>query len=520
MFTYQTGNVATIAAWFTAFESFIQQAGWTIVSGSGTTDLVIKSTGEDGLFTKLYARVWQNVNNVNAEVRNDAVGTHQTASGAYVAKGAGNFTYHINADKDAFCIEFRTAANTSRMMYMGTVLPFANIVDISDETKYMVAISNISASPGGQILQNEAGVWAHNVDVTFHPRATQITKDTIDNSFTLFGAYVDTSTTIAGELKNITSRNYGIGGVIAYNDTIHTGRNPDAKLTDWIVLEDNFPRVWAMRTGGVYPTGVDYDTDKLSIDIFTAYTSRDIVDNHLLPLMAAAGWTATDHSGVSGIDRDYIFYSRGRSGTDDIYIRWSHAHVNSGQEPLIYAQDDAVGTHSISAVIALLNGNNMPFPIGLIADKDCLIVLNFLQGGWGMGAPSVWWVGRGISFCPACFTANTPYSMIIQDGYNQRHQKLRDHDGTWAPATSTSGIIATGTDLNPNAYDGMTFVIWPVYAYTSNKWIHSQIRNVYSINNLAVCAADRLYIGDKEYIILCGYNGATLTYHYYALRIT
>jgi len=56
-FKYATGAAASIAAWFAIFENMVTAAGWSVVQGTGTTDIIITSAGEDGTFTKLFARV-------------------------------------------------------------------------------------------------------------------------------------------------------------------------------------------------------------------------------------------------------------------------------------------------------------------------------------------------------------------------------------------------------------------------------------------------------------------------------
>ena len=93
MFRYTTGNAASVPAWFTAFEVFIQQCGWTIVAGAGTTNLTIRSLGVNRRYSKLFANVRRNLSRVICEVQDDAVGTHKTTSGYFCDGGAGAFDY-------------------------------------------------------------------------------------------------------------------------------------------------------------------------------------------------------------------------------------------------------------------------------------------------------------------------------------------------------------------------------------------------------------------------------------------
>lgn len=450
--TTDAGAPDEVINWFAKFETWITGVGWTVVSGAGTTDLVLFSGGEAGGLTKLYVHVWRdgvNPNWVHMEVQDDALGTHTTNEGGYVDSGGAQFAFWISADRDAIVLVWKVGAGY-RMVYGGLVMPFA--LNTLDETYRMVACNDID---NGSILRRFDNVWDQDDFDYENQYIYRAAVDRLDGSCPLGGVYFGDNDQIAGQLKHVSCKL--TAPAVNPEDDITTGQT--GATTTWVVLRDRLANKFALRTGGVlpvgYPDGAHFahtsGLANITADFFAALVAH----------MQAVGWTATDYSGTSGRPIDWFFHSSGESGSESIYLRVSMWGVSNW----IYhcVTDGIPGAHSTTEEMANVVDADFPTQYYISADRDCL-TYTINDGGFY----SAVWMGLILPFAPGlpdstyrtcCFAYTT---FTTSNGHI-----LRAHDGTW-----NVGIInpynADGIhtyNSQPNLYDGTTYLIWPHYCY-------------------------------------------------------
>lgn len=458
-FAYETGTADDLPDWFSKFETFLATIGWTVVSGSGTTDLVISSGGEQGGLTKLFARYRRdtgaNAYKVYYSVQDDAAGTHKTTDYEPAqAEGLGDvpFVYLMNGDKDMICINFKRGAGYTGG-YAGLVEQFAQ--GIADET-YLMAIyamhmdGHIGATCG-YMLRRYDGLW--NQTARRYGPHTYV-KDPLDDSVALFGcvsltnAYDD----IKGQLKNVAGQIYSMPALNP-EDTLTTGL-PGATST-WIVLGTATER-WGIRTGGVLPLGTA-DGAHFTHQAALASSIGNLFSK-IGTFLTGVGWTISDTSG-SSYTYDKIAYSQGEEGGEDIYIRYYYDDVRS----LIFTvRDDATGTHKVSAgyvggTEGPLTDGNFPTYYYITADRNCLhFTLN------KNGVYQTIWAGMFKVLNPNAAALDTPYKVGGFGTPGTANKILRSHDGTWEG--NTTGWTAPEypwSNSSPNEYgDGDTYIVW------------------------------------------------------------
>ena len=501
MFSYTTGNVANINAWFVIFEPFAVTAGWTVVSGTGTQDMVLSSKGEDGKKTKLFMRVYKSGNNIMSDLRDDQPGTHKTTA-QLVACGAGAFDYWMNIDKDMFSIAVKYGLNYD-FMYAGCLLPFA--LRPTDETFYMYN----GDSTSGRILRLYDGTWDQAISVVSEPAIRNYTNTLFTaDAFILLGNWVGANENVAGELKNVCGR-YSSVGVMVRLDTISTAYGEKNIDTTWILLYDNGSTTLYMRTGGGYPLGGDFEPKAVNTKMCRVYNPRDFFDNDLVPFLTSVGWTGTDNSGVSGIDRDYIFHSAGVTGLEDIYIRlyWDDASVN---DPLhIGIRDDLAGTHTDDATLYYFINYRLPNNILIIATKEAVCLVRNLYEDRGItGGLTTAFFGMAYHFDPGLQAGNTSYKMVIvnqQDNAAPVVEALRRGDGTWNPPNHACDLNTQITGANnPNGYDGNTYMVMPAKVYFAGGVISTlgmlSLALQFASDGGGASSGDRVKVGNREYM--------------------
>jgi len=446
------GAPDSIVDWFATFQAWITGVGWSVVSGGGTTDMVIQSTGEAGGLTKLYVRIWRGsgatINYVYMECRDDAVGTHKTTNDGYVDSGGVQFAYFMAADKDAISIHWKTAAGY-RWKYAGLVYPFS--LTKPDETYSMISANRINATAA--ILRNQAGAWDQDAVLTDNTRLDDMRADRFDNSRTLCGVYYNTGVNIGGQLKHVS----GEMDDPATNpeDTITTGFAP--ATTEWIILTDQGPIKFAVRTGGVLPVGFP-DGAHFAHQNGLAATLNAFLTNIVPNFLVARGWTDHGEQGFANCDFSRLLSSSGESGLDSIFCGWGHQPaINPGMYGCI--RDDLAGTHNVYQGRNLLDAADFPANYWITADRDCFVFT--VQRGV---AYDIFWEGIVQPFAPGLYAAGvTPYKemMFLRYGPVLQCKLLRRHDGTWpAGGAAVSYTMAEWTS-NPNAYDGVTYHLWP-----------------------------------------------------------
>ena len=501
-FQYLTGQTTAgapdeVANWFSTFQQWIEGVvGWTVVSGGGTKNLVIRSPGEDGSYDQLYAHIWESApGTVRAEVQDDAGATHATAEGGTLLSGAAQFTYFMSANLEAISIVFKTAVPNWTWIYVGCVMPFA--LKPPDETYTMIASANrINAC---SVLRNHDDTWDVDIVLRDNDLADNFDLCGLDNSFTLTGMLAGTTNGIVGQLHHV-SGEVGPASGLALEDTITTLASA-YRTTDWIVLRDAGADWFAMRTGGDLPVGLPDNRYAYQTGIALDYT--DFIVNHVSPFLLDRGWIDLGDPGLDDVGR--LFYSTGESRQDDIFIVLSyHLPVNSFYQ--MYVQNDAVGTHRTPAAV-FFPCDRLTFPTRyhLGGDADCLL---WTIEAWQGAYPN--WMGMARPGNPNA--PGSEYSVLCASFYLARVRLLRDHTGAWTPGTGYF-YRDVKTTTSPNLFDGETCILWPVGALGLGpgggvfRDFHGTLKYLYQVDGYYCCPGDTIQVADRSYLVL-SYGGA------------
>jgi len=461
--------MATIELW-------LQMVGWMAVSGAGTTDIIFRSTGEDGTKTMLYVHFWKNGNQMRAEVCDDDVPTHQTNEGSFVDSGGVQFTYHVSADKDAISLAWSLGAGW-RFNYVGLLMPFA--LEPPDETFYSISAANIQDA---SILRRHDGLWDRD-DTLYHAtyQSLLLGPDRDDGSVSLWGTYFGDNADIAGQLKHVSGRVY----TAFPPDTIET------RTATWILVRDNVGRPLAMRTGGTLELGCD---DGQFAHVSGVVNTVAEWYAAVAVLMAGVGWTVTDISAASGNPFDIECYSTGETATDVLWIRIFHAAGATGLE----VSDLAFGTvgRHVSQV-GFFNESWLPADYWATADKDCLAcVMQADEGFWPV------WVGKTLPF--ARTLSDESNMSMVAGAFNLAMRVLRDHTGAWNQAAYAYHDGLQTDNSNFNNYDNRTFLVWPfVVLSTWGVWREAigQLKYIMHTDGGGVSSMDTISVGSREHTV-------------------
>lgn len=450
-----------IVDWFATFEAFIGVCGWTIESGAGTTNLVISSDGEVGGLTMLFVHVYRGaggtINRVYFEVMDDAVGTHATTHGGFVDSGGVQFNWWMTADKDGMAVIWKTGA-AYRYKYAGLVMPFAQTVP--DETYRSISAGG-RADHLGTILRDFNDAW--DVDHALYDNATldNIMVDRFDNSLALIGVYFNTGVNIAGQLKFITGEL--AAPAVNPEDTITTGLL--GATTEWVVLANNAGVKFALRTGGTLPVGQP-DGAHFNSEFGVAPDLVTFLSTIVPAFMVGIGWTDLGDPLIYPPFPGRLFYSQGENGFEDIYLGYAATDQAPFDYVVPFVQDDAGATHRAMLGSMFMDVLDFPANYWITGDRNCLLLT--IQRG---ATYNRMWMGMFQSFTPGLYPpyvgpSLTPYKMaaFAREGPVSGQRLLRDHAGNWLPPGNI-GIDDQECVSNPNAFDGVTYHVWPWFFY-------------------------------------------------------
>ena len=490
--TTDAGAPDEIVNWFAKFEAWITGVGWTVVAGPGTTDLVLFSGGEAGGLTMLYMHVWRdggNPSRVRMELYDDALGTHQTTNDGYVDSGGAQFAFWMSADKDAIVIVWKIGGGY-RMLYGGLVMPFA--LSTVDETYRMVVTNSLQVD--GTILHRFDGLWDQNDWIREHINMRNAAFDRLDGSFPIGGCYFGDNDEIAGQLKHISCQI--MNPAVNAEDTVTTGA--PGGTTTWIVLGDWRGNKFALRTGGVLPTGYPdgahfSHVSGAAADIAEFFTA---LKNH----MQSVGWTCTDYSGTSGRTHDWFFYSQGESGNEDIYLRVSCWGVSFW---VYHSLSDGIpGAHSTTEEHANVTLADFPTQYYISADRDCLAYT--INDG---GSYAAVWMGLVMPFAPGL--PDTTYR-VCQFTYrtftSANGRILRDHAGNWNSVSVYNPYNADGIHIynsQPNRYDNLTYLLWPhiCYQLAGPHEIIGMLKYYFFTHGGGIASLDTITVAGQTYTV-------------------
>lgn len=497
-FVYATGITAAGAAdpvleWFSAFELWIARIGWTVESGSGTKNLIIRSLGEERAYTMLWARVWESAaNNVSIEVRNDLAGTQVTTNGITLANAtAAEITYYMAGDLEAFVIAWRTTAPVWTWHYCGTLMSFALVPP--DETYTMISAGSATL---GAVLRDTAGLWDQDVAIYTQQGVQDQMINPLNNSVMIGGMVMGRYQSVVGELRHT-------GGVntdpaLAALDTFDTLADAN-KITTWLMVSDG-TRNSFIRTGGELPTGIKDSTfQHLSgtfADVIDPWT--DFIENILSPFLVGLGWLDLGSQAWWTVDR--LFYSTGTTGTDDIFV--GVAWRNTG---LLYVrvQNDMAATQSTGDRNIPAQQPMQGQPYYISGDRDCFTLTYARSVG---GIHDRIWAGKadpGIAGVLA-----TEYFMCVCVGSSVANQRvLRQHDGGWNRQGTLLDPINVFTPManngSPLAMDGKTNVMWALgmaHIAPARKCFTGRLKFVMRCDG-ALSMLNQVDVGSRQYKI-------------------
>ncbi len=442
-----------IVDWFATFQAWMLTRGWIVANGGGTTNLVMRSLGEDGLRTMLFLHVYRDggdPDRVRVEVMDDAAGTHTTAEAGYVDGSGAQFQFWMCGDMDAIVICFLGGA-VYHSVYAGMVMPFA--LTVPDETYRMIATSLVGQ---GSILRDSTGVWDVDHPLYWHNVMVDGAVDPYDGSYHMIGTFFDRRANIAGQLKHVSGQVTPVA--LVAQTLLTTGRG--SRETTWIVLQDRLNVRYAMRTGGALPIGTpDPGTFAAVTGIVNDYAA---LWTALSAHMTGRGWQDLGDPGLGASGR--LFYSTGESGLEEIYLGMYR------ETPVInvlhtYVQDDAAGTNRTAARSSRLHTADFPTNLWIGGDRDCCIVVWQRAPGYGFS-----WGGLVRQFTPGLLppypgASLTPYSLaVFVNGppLGWQGQVLRAKTGAWDETCEYYDDGPNADNSNPNNFDGETYLVWPL----------------------------------------------------------
>lgn len=444
-FNHKAGTASSIADWFSIFEDWVTNTlEWTVESGSGTTNLVLSSPGEQGLFTKLFVNVYKDpaLDQVWSQVQDDAAGTHKTTYVlSYAVAGAGAFLYWMSGDRDSFIYCFLTGGAYDAV-YAGIIEPFA--LNPTDETYHSCVSWGVRR---GTLLRNYDDTWnPAQIFNYWNTRVSDLQLDRLTSELAIGGVYLGQNDAIAGQYKHISCRIQAAG--VSQQQTFETKWN--GYNTTWVVLSEQSGYRFAMRTGGDLPLGWG-DGAHLSFTngIASTYSSFIAI---LKAFLESVGWTCTD------ITDGILAYSAGESGTETIYVKVWYA----GATLNILAQDDADGTHVTATYTNAVEEASYPCQYWITADRNFIILaqeeagaMKPLYGGmFNAAAPSL---------------PTTPYKVAVGCALTAPGSGsggiLRGHNGLWGQSYSVEREVAA-VNSSPNLFDGVTYIHWPFTLYS------------------------------------------------------
>ena len=532
-FAYTSGVATSVDDWFSIFEAWITgTVGWTVESGTGTTNLVLSSDGEAADKTKLFVNVFRDISvsypyRIHGEVRDDAAGTHKTAENGYIqalstsaVSDTYSFYYAFSANKDAIVLTSRDGYR-QYLIYLGLVEPFA--LSPPDETYYMIATG--TSITVASVLRNGAGTW--DFDISCY-RNEWIGTSGLDMQGNL---YFPIGSMIAGNATNIIGQLYHIGCYYTANvnqpqlDDTLTSVLPSGTAT-WIISQSTtYLYSLAIRTGGTLSSDAIDDGAHYAYTTGTA-TSITQFFSILRTLLGQVGWNETDFSGSSGYTEDWLFDSTGESGNETIYIRiyWNTASILT-----MVIQDDAnyVPGHSYAGNNNV-NSSALPTTFHITADLDC-ILLALYDSVSGSPVYRPLWGGLVISYIPD-IPAGSEYRTAILHYYSSSAFRLdcyvlRTHDGDWIGFLSEQLYYGDGThnnNDNPLAVDGTTYMIYPEILYdlnaASSYVIYGRAKYLFHIGSANIAIDDTITVGSRIYTVLRTFNGSTTYSTYYCIR--
>jgi len=495
-----------IVDWFATFEAWITgTVGWTVQSGAGTTNLVISSVGESGTMTKLFVHIWRVGvgNTVRMEVRDDALGTHETTGGSILDSNGAQFPFWISADLDAIVMCWKAGAGYTAN-YAGLLMPFA--LNPTDETYYSVTWRG--GAHQGTILRRHDNLWDQDDTHYYNDYIHNCIIDPDDGSLPIGGMYFADHADIAGQFKHIGCW-HTIGGVNP-EDTIESYE--PGGTTTWIVMRCGAGTRFAMRTGGVLPTGIP--------DSASFLHSSGNAANHgawffaLRAHLIATGWSYTDISGLTGNIIDEEYHSAGESGSENIYMRvyWQ------GFPPAICfaVADSTYGTPGRNQTTLAAPGwvaGDFPTQYYISGDKDC-VLCTINKGGDYKPA----WAGCISSMAQNLSSIYMKYAVCIQTG--ALTHILQDHTGAWDQfaAADAQGDGGHTTASQPSNYDGTTYFVWPHLLTTGGvgpHTIYGQLKYFFFTDGGGIAIADTITVGGRVYTI---FAYASAGWKFWAMR--
>lgn len=494
---HTTGEAASIAAWFAIFEAWIRDTvGWTIEAGAGTTDLIIRSVSEAGGLTLLWARVWQATTHIHVELRDDLAGTHVTTRGEFVETDGVPFVYWLTGDMDAFVIVAK-AGRGYTFLYAGLVEPFA--LTVPDETYRMVVTGQWNAA--ATILRHHTGAWDQDDNSYCADYLRDHWFDQLDQCYAVSGIYFADHADIAGQFYHVSCYQRASPSINP-EDKLISDWSADAEWTWFRQAGVPTGELWALHTAGTLPVGQP-DGLGFAHQRGNTATPLNFFDTVLPNFLTGIGWVV-DNQPASAYMHDKRCFSTGESGNELI---WCSAMMNNAAPDQIGVgvQDDAARTH-FAARWSDFDALDFPANYWISGDLDCFI---FTLDRAGTYAP--WWTGMAVT--NTLNAPSTPYKLfcsILASSFI-----LRGHTGTWVVFNyGTQDDFTPATLSNPNAYDGTTYLAWPIMFYFAgglnpftllNSW--GRFKYMFRTHGGAIAVGDSITWGAQSYTMFTAPGG-------------
>ena len=434
-------------AFFATLEDFlVNTVGWTVSSGAGTLDIVFTSTGESGLLTKLFVRVYMVVvaNGLYGEVQDDAGGTHKTTTGNPLSIAPDTQSqYWITADKDCFIMLIPTGSY-ERVKYLGCLVPMA--LNPVDETEYMVA-SGYRLGLTSAVLHHHTGAWDANV-INYGRDGHSLQRSVISGEFAPFSVYCGRFDYIVGQYKYM-----GNGGAFNVRPRDKVTSGYAGASGEWECFFNGTVQFW-LQTAGAAP-GATPDGAHFTYQTGVEANAGTFIGTALPLFLTAIGWTDLGPVGEWTLDR--LFHSTGEDGTRDIYFVYGWQVFGN---PYFWFRmySDQLGTHKSEVGQVMVPPAMWPATYHMAADRDCVCIAwarplaNIEPCDWmGMGSPV--YPGLDGEYMSGVYSQNIPNAGVLRSQLGA---------GAWAGSALVFGGQSISAGSSPNLYGaGTTYVLWP-----------------------------------------------------------
>lgn len=206
-FDYIAGRAADRRDWFTIFESFMTRIGWEAQTGAGTMNMTLRSLGEAGSYTKLFATMAEipaeqgyHDGSIRIGVCDDMTGIHNRQKD--LETGREDFEYLIVGDKDFVNLFSRFWAGDGYDWDYAGFGCLADFTSPAPDESYKMAVAGRGETGIELDWLNDA--WQPDLMPYYHPDAISEEPDT----YHFADLPVEHDSVVVGQIPHISRQYY------------------------------------------------------------------------------------------------------------------------------------------------------------------------------------------------------------------------------------------------------------------------------------------------------------------------